>query len=77
MFDKVITISNEELEILKQDEKLSGKSFLIPKISSVNKMLIPNNSDTEDIDIESQNPQNRKFKLLFFGSQYGTLPSLK
>jgi len=69
-FDKVITISNEELEILKQDEKLSGKSFLIPKISSVNKMLIPNNSDTEDIDIESQNPQNRKFKLLFFGSQY-------
>ncbi|WP_103667711.1 glycosyltransferase [Pseudanabaena sp. BC1403] len=66
-FNKVITISNEELNILKQDESLSSNSILIPKINFSNNTI---STYAKSYNNSLEGGINQKFKLLFFGSQY-------
>jgi glycosyltransferase involved in cell wall biosynthesis len=67
-FDNIITISNDELRIIQESHFLADKVFFVPKITALPDY---NKSLSKTIgSVSFQKSKKKKFKLLFFGSQF-------
>jgi glycosyltransferase involved in cell wall biosynthesis len=72
-FDKVMTISIDEYNILREYEQLSEKVTLIHKVCLTDQKLTPSHLDSNNnrfVYLAKKNNLQKKFRLLFFGSQY-------